>query len=88
MYLTACVCTSVCHICAGAETRRPEKSSEPLNLELQAVVSHQTQVLGAELGAISPAHNYYLAPLSIVLFLCFVDRACVTVFTSVTSSPL
>lgn len=50
-YLHACVCVfvSVCYICAG--TNRSQKNvSNPLEIELQAVVSCSTRVLESHSG--------------------------------------
>ena len=45
-----CVCVYVC-LCVQewTFTWKPERASDPLKLELQAVVSHLTWVMGTEL---------------------------------------
>jgi hypothetical protein len=46
----ACFCVSVCHVCTGAH-RGQKRPSNPLELGLQALVSHPVWVLGSELGS-------------------------------------
>lgn len=43
-----CVKVSECHVCAGT-LRGQKRGPDPLEPELQAIASHQTQVLGPEL---------------------------------------
>lgn len=59
IYVCVFVCVSECYVCAGAHTRRTEESN-PLPLQLHAVVSHPTWCWESNLGLLGSSKYFEL----------------------------
>lgn len=63
LYVRVCICVSVCEVSASAHGGQ-KRTSDPLEMELQANVSHPKWVLGKERWYLEEQQEFFPAEMS------------------------